>query len=312
MALSVPKAMSGTIAERPGGFETLKWRTDLAVPELDYGEILIKNEYIGVNYIDIYFRSGIYSTGSPFPILLGREGAGVVAAVHPSVRGFAVGDRGISTEQAAASLLQGLTAWTFIREVARITREVPAGQGPWVLVHAAAGGTGLLLVQLLAALGAKVIGTASTPAKTKLASDNGAQWVINSSTEDVVAKVKEITEGHGADVIFDGVGAATLKADFELIANNGSLISFGNASGPPDLQNLPRTTKRVKISRPTLMTYIGTKAARVKYVQEMFDFIKDGKLKIAIHDVYPLKEAGRAHADLESRKTTGKLLLKVD
>lgn len=232
-----------------GGIEVLEHR-DVPVPTLQEGQLLVRNDFAGVNFIDTYFRSGLYAAPS-FPMTLGREAAGEVVAAHPSVPGasFPPGTRvvymgavegtysqysavaaanaiaipdALSTEQAAAVYLQGLTAWTFVREAGMVR----AGQ--WTLVHAAAGGVGLLLVQMLRSVGAKVIGTASTEEKLELARKNGAEWTINSN-DDVVAKVKEITGGHGIDVIFDGVGKATFDADLEMIALKGNLISFGNA-----------------------------------------------------------------------------------
>lgn len=231
-----------------GGVEVLEY-TSIAVPKPGADQVLVRNDYAGINFIDTYFRTGLYKAPQ-FPLRMGREGAGeVVATGSGSVNGITVGQKvvymsaaagsyaeystvdakdviaipdGISTEQAAASYLQGLTAWTFIREAG----EVKPGQ--WVLVHAAAGGVGTLLVQMLRAVGAKVIGTASTEDKRATARENGAEWTVDSHG-DVAAKVKEITGGHGVDVIFDGVGKVTFDADLEMIALKGHLISYGNA-----------------------------------------------------------------------------------
>lgn len=242
----VPPKMKAVQINKNGGMEVLEFN-DVAVPKAGEGQILVKNQIAGLNYIDTYFRSGLYKAPQ-FPLTLGREAAGTVVDVHSSVKGFENGTRvvfmgtvgayaeysvvnasdavkipdEVPTDQAVAAYLQGLTAWTFIREAG----QVKAGQ--WVLVHAASGGVGTLLVQLLRIVGAKVIGTASSEEKLALAKKNGAEWVINSH-DDVVAKVKEITGGHGADVIFDGVGKATFDGDLEMIAAKGSLISFGNA-----------------------------------------------------------------------------------
>ena len=199
-----------------------------------------------------YFRTGLYK--APLPLVTGKEGAGIVLASNSP--DYKEGDRvgyvadhsyaeltavpaskavplpdGISTEQAAGSLLQGLTALTFVREAAGIKQELGISQGPWALVHAAAGGTGSLLVQILSVMGAKVIGTAGSPEKCEIARKSGAGWVIDNRKEDVAARVKEITSGHGVDVIFDGVGKATFDLDLEIIARKGSLIVFGNAVG---------------------------------------------------------------------------------
>lgn len=242
----VPPQMKAVQINKNGGTEVLEFN-DVAVPKVGEGQILVRNQIAGLNYIDTYFRSGLYKAPQ-FPLTLGREAAGTVVDAHSSVTGFENGTRvvfmgnvnayaqysvvnasdaivipdDIPTEQAVAAYLQGLTAWTFIREAG----QVKAGQ--WVLVHAASGGVGTLLVQLLRTVGAKIIGTASSDEKLALAKKNGAEWVINSH-DDVVAKVKEITGGHGADVIFDGVGKVTFDGDLEMIAPKGNLISFGNA-----------------------------------------------------------------------------------
>ncbi|KAF4999539.1 hypothetical protein FDECE_11490 [Fusarium decemcellulare] len=325
----VPPTMKAVQISKNGGTEVLEYK-DIPVPKVAEGQILVHNQFAGLNYIDTYFRSGLYKAPH-LPFTLGREAAGTVVDAHSSVSGFPHGARvvfmgnvgayaeysvvdastaiiipdGIESEKAVASYLQGLTAWTLIREAG----EVKAGQ--WVLVHAAAGGVGLLLVQMLRAVGAKTIGTASTEEKLALAKKNGAEWTINSH-DDVVAKVKEITGGHGADVIFDGVGKATFDADLELIAKKGTLVSFGNASGAVDPVNILRLTpKAVRLMRPTVNTYVDERSSLEKYTNELFDMIKSDKVNIAIHDVYPLKEVARAHQDIESRKTSGKLLIKI-
>ncbi|KAK3934251.1 hypothetical protein QBC46DRAFT_274175 [Diplogelasinospora grovesii] len=333
----IPKTMPGILIEENGGVEVLKWKTDIPVPQLKDGEILVKNEFIGVNYIDTYFRTGLYKAA--LPLITGKEAAGTVVA--SSAAGFKEGDRvaylgdhayaqftavpvarvvhvpdGIDMQQAAAALLQGLTALTFIREAANLKLKSSASSAgenaPWVLVHAAAGGTGSQFIQLLNSFHAKVIGTAGSAEKCKLAKDNGAGWVIDYSKEDVVSKVKEITGGHGCDVIFDGVGKATFDMDLEMIALKGTLISFGNASGPAGPVEILRLgAKNIKLMRPVLFNYILTKEEWEEYSSQLLDFIKTGKVNIKIHEVYPLQEVGRAHSDLEGRKTTGKLLLKL-
>ncbi|KAK4243583.1 hypothetical protein C7999DRAFT_36088 [Corynascus novoguineensis] len=336
----VPKTMSGILIEETGGVEVLKWKTDLPVPELKEGEVLVRNEFVGVNFIDTYFRTGLYK--SPLPLVTGKEAAGVVVATPASsslkegTRVAYVADHayaeftavpadrvapipdGLTTETAAAALLQGLTALTFVRETAELAPPYhPANQlgiskGPWVLVHAAAGGTGSLLAQILMIHGAKVIGTAGGKEKCEVARHNGAQWVIDSKSEDVVARVKEITGGKGVDVIFDGVGKATFESDMEMVARKGTVAVFGNASGPvPPVDILRLGAKNVKLMRPVLFAYIATTEERTAYTKELFDLLLTGKVRIKIHEVYPLKDVGRAHTDLEGRKTTGKLLLKV-
>ena len=248
----IPSNMKAVQIDKNGGTEVLEYR-DVAVPNLEDGQVLVRNEFCGVNYIDTYFRSGLYKSPG-FPMTLGREAAGQVVAVHSSVTsGVKVGDRvvfmggatgayaqyttvpagkivklpeALSSEKAAAVYLQGLTAWTFVREAGNVQK------GQWCLVHAAAGGVGLLLTQMLRSVGAKIIGTASTDEKLEIARKNGAEYTINSK-DDLVAKVKEITGGHGVDVIFDGIGKDTFDADLEMIAMKGNLISFGNSVKRP-------------------------------------------------------------------------------
>ncbi|KAI9152124.1 putative quinone oxidoreductase [Paramyrothecium foliicola] len=328
----VPKTMKAVQFSRTGGVEVLE-HNDIPVPSpVPEGHVLIRNRFAGVNYIDTYFRSGLYKAPS-LPLTLGREGSGEVVEVHSSVGGGALapGTRvvymsvgsyaeyvavpaekvlpvpdGVSLEDAAAAMLQGLTALTLIREAANVQ------PGQWTLVHAAAGGVGILLVQMLRALGAKVIGTASTEEKCALARKHGAEWTINSN-DDVVAKVNEITNGHGIDAILDGVGKATFEADLKMIALKGHLVSFGNASGAvPPVNLLDLSAKNVKLVRPTLFGYLADRADWEKYTTELFDLVASKKLEILIHKVYDLADSGSAHTDIESRKTTGKLLIKCD
>ncbi|KAK3192088.1 hypothetical protein K4F52_001715 [Lecanicillium sp. MT-2017a] len=325
----IPSTMKAVQINKNGGVDVLE-HVDIPVPKPAANHILIRNEYAGINYIDTYFRTGLYPAPK-FPLTLGREAAGeVISCGADASPSFAAGTKvvymdtgayaeyaaipaekviavpeGVSTETAAAAVLQGLTAWTLIRESANVQK------GQWTLVHAAAGGVGSLLVQLLRGVGAKVIATASTDEKLQLAKKYGADYTVNSG-DDVVAKVKEITSGHGVDAIFDGVGKDTFDADLEMIALKGNLISFGNASGAvPPVSILKLGPKNVRLMRPVLFGYVSTRDELEKYAAELFDFIRSGKLEIAIHEVYPLKEAGRAHTDIESRKTKGKLLLKL-
>lgn len=325
----VPPTMKAIQVAANGGPEVLT-PTSVPVPQPAEGEVLVKNSYAGINFIDTYFRTGLYK--APLPLIPGREAAGTVVATHPSVSGVSVGDsvvylsnntayaefavapsktvlkipQGMTEETAAASMLQGLTAWTFIREAGQVK------PGQWVFVHAAAGGTGGLLVQLLRIVGAKIIGTGSTKEKLEIAKNHGADYVINSREEDVPARVKEITGGHGVDVVFDGVGKATFDSDLEIAARKGTVIVFGNASGsvpPVEVQRL--APKNLRLMRPVLFGYIATREEVEEYSKEVFGFITEGKVKIGIHEVYPLNEVKRAHEDLESGKTKGKLLLKI-
>ncbi|KAL1837974.1 hypothetical protein VTJ49DRAFT_3163 [Mycothermus thermophilus] len=351
----IPKTMSGILVEETGGVEVLQWNTDLPVPTLNDGEVLVRNEDIGVNYIDTYFRTGLYP--KPLPFIPGREAAGVIIALHPSVTNttattptnrppLSVGTRvayitdqqgayaeltavsardivplppAISSDLAAAALLQGLTALTFIREAAGLKRPPKDDSNNtdgkdndnnkrWALVHAAAGGTGSLLSQLLTLHGVCVIGTAGSAEKRVQAEKwSGAHTVIDTSSEsDLVSRVGEITEGRGVDIIFDGVGKATFELDMQVIARKGTL------SGPvPPLDILRLVPKNIKLLRPGLTAYIETQEERDAYTQELFELLAEGTLKVNIHKLYPLKEVAQAHVDLEGRKTIGKLLLKV-
>jgi NADPH2:quinone reductase len=276
-----------------------------------------------------YFRTGLYP--SPKPEILGREAEGtIVSTAAGDTHGLQVGDRvvwmdtgayaeystcpaskavrappALAPGVAAAALLQGLTALTLIREAYGVQA------GDWTVVHAAAGGVGLLLCQLLRAVGARVVGTASSAAKIALALENGAEVVVDYSAEDWVARVKEITAGEGVAAVFDGVGAATFEGDLEALARKGTLVSFGNASGAVPPFSISRlAAKNIKVCRPTLFNYVYTREELESYSAELFKFIEDGKLNVRVHEVYPLEEVARAHTDLEGRKTTGKLLLK--
>ncbi|KAK4092870.1 hypothetical protein PCL_11541 [Purpureocillium lilacinum] len=324
----LPATMKAVQIAKNGGPEVLELN-DVPVPQPAPNQVLVRNRFSGVNFIDTYFRTGLYAAPA-FPLTLGREAAGEVVAagadVPPALRQpgtrvvymdqatyaqfsavpadkVVVIPDALTYERAAAAFLQGLTAWTFVREAG----EVKPGQ--WTLVHAAAGGVGLLLVQMLRSVGAKIIGTASSKEKCELARQNGAEWTVNSH-DDVVAKVKEITGGHGVDVIFDGVGKATFDADLEMIAMKGHLISFGNASGAvPPLSILKLGPKNVKLMRPVVNGYVAERADLERYSAELFDLITSGKVNVAIHKTYALKDVAQAHQDIESRKTTGKLLI---
>ncbi|KAF2838961.1 NAD(P)-binding protein [Patellaria atrata CBS 101060] len=330
MVSETPKKMFGVIIEKTGGTEVLQYKDDLPVPEPKKGEILIKNEVIGVNYIDTYFRTGLYQAPS-FPYTLGREGGGIIAALGggetydlqegqrvvymgsaayaeysavPSLHVFSIPD-GISTETACAGILQGLTALTLIRESHHVK------PGDWVLVHAAAGGVGLWLCQLLKAVGAHTVATASSDEKLELAKQFGAEVTVNYAKEDIVKTVNEVTNGKGVIAVFDGVGQDTFDISLECVARKGSLVSFGNASGAVPPVTIARLSpKVVKLSRPMLFGYLATREEAEHYASELWDFMLKDKLQVRIHDVYPLRDVARAHSDIEGRKTTGKLLLK--
>ncbi|PWZ03812.1 NAD(P)-binding protein [Testicularia cyperi] len=322
--------------QKQGGPEVVEV-IPIPAPQLAPGKVIVKNEYAGVNMIDTYHYGGLYKL--PTPIVIGQEASGTVAAVaddvSPSV--FKVGDKvvqygagsyseqqlvdaerlvklpqGIDTRTAAASFLQGLTAWTLVREAHAVK------SGDWVLVTAAAGGVGLLLCQMASSLGAKVIGVASTQAKCDLAKQHGAAHTLiysKDSMDQLVAQVKEITNGHGVDAIFDGVGKDTWEACFEMVARKGSIVTFGNASGPIEpFAPLRLAAKNIKVCRPTLFNYVSTLEERQQYSAELFEMITSGKVKINIHAEYPFTTDGmrKAFSDIKSRGTTGKLVVKID
>jgi NADPH:quinone reductase len=264
--------------------------------------------------------------------MLGRESSGTILSVGPGqTYGLQAGDRvvvmsqstyadytaaptlhchklpdAISTKDAAAALLQGLTALTLIRESYHVQK------GDWILVHAAAGGVGLWLLQLLRAVGAHVIGTCST-SKMELAKKNGAEIVVDYTMgyDGVVKAVKDATNGAGVAAVFDGVGKDTFETSMQCLARKGTMASFGNASGAvPPFPIAKLSAKNAKLLRPTLFNYLTTREEFETYTRELFDFMAKGEVDVRVHEVYPLKEVKRAHEDLEGRKTTGKLLLK--
>ncbi|KAG0220749.1 quinone oxidoreductase [Mortierella sp. GBAus27b] len=295
-------------------------------------QVLVKVAYAGVNFIDTYQRSGLYPQTLPF--ILGREGSGEIVEVGPQVQGgFKVGDRvafmgpgsyaeydavatttlaklpdPVSLEQGAAILLQGLTAWTLVRQAYKVEK------GDWVLVHAAAGGVGLLLCQMCKLLGANVIGTTSTEAKAKLAKENGADHVVDYSNgyDSLIEKVNELTGNKGVHVVFDGVGAATFDVSLKVVRRLGTVISFGNSSGAvPPVNILRLSEKNIRLMRTTLFQYLTTREEFEAHSSELLQLVADNKIQFAVHKVYPIQEVKHAHDDLEGRKTTGKLLLKL-
>ena len=276
-----------------------------------------------------YFRSGLYPVPS-WPYILGREAEGTVVksgggetygmkegdkvvwmaegayaeyTAAPAAKAFKL-PKEVEPKIGAAALLQGLTALTLIREAHHVKK------GDWVLVHAAAGGTGLWLCQLLKAVGANIIGTASTQEKIDLATKAGATNMINYSHEDVKSKVMELTNNAGCVAVFDGVGKTTFDLSLECVARKGSMVSFGNASGAvPPLAIARLSAKNARLMRPTLFNYISTREEFEKYTNELFDFVLKEKMDVKIHETYPLSEAKRAQEDLQGRVSTGKLLL---
>ncbi|EPS32591.1 hypothetical protein PDE_07551 [Penicillium oxalicum 114-2] len=329
--MSIPSTMKAVVIEQTGGPEVLQFKTDHPVPTPKEGQLLVHNNISGVNYIDTYFRTGLYP--SPKPEVLGREGAGVVAAVGPNTSGFQVGDRvawlgtsgyaeytavpadktvkipdGISEEDLVASFLSGLTVLTLAKET------YPVQKGDWVLLHAAAGGAGFLMTQVLKSMGAKVIGTAGGAEKCALVKSLGADLVIDYRSDegkDWVKLVKEATGGRGVDVVYDSVGKDTWEGSLEVVKRKGTVVWFGNASGPvPPLPLQKIAPKCVKVARPMLFGYIETREEFEFYTNELFSLLKSGQLKTKIHKIYPMEDIVQVHQDLEARKTMGKSLLK--
>ncbi|WP_016701326.1 quinone oxidoreductase family protein [Actinoalloteichus spitiensis] len=311
-----------------GGPEVLT-PVELADPEPAPGEVLVEVGAAGVNFIDTYQRSGVYRMEVPF--VPGLEGTGRVTAVGSGVTRFSAGDRvawaqtsasyaervavpadgavlvpeGVSDEQAAAMPLQGMTAHYLVAS----TR--PVGHGDTVLVHAAAGGVGLLLVQLAKARGARVLGTVSTDEKEHLARTAGADEIIRYTEADVAEEVRRLTGGAGVDVVYDGVGRDTFDASLASLRPRGMLVLFGGSSGqvPPfDLQRL-NAGGSLFVTRPTLAHHIADRAELEWRARELFDLIASGRLDLRIGGRYPLQDARQAHEDLEARRTSGKLLL---
>lgn len=321
--------MKAVQVQAPGGPEKLQL-LDVPVPRPGTGEILVKIAFAGVNYIDTYYRTGLYK--SELPIAIGMEAAGVVESAGPDVRGFAAGQRvaycmargsyaeyavvpasqlvkipeGLGLDIAAAALLQGMTA----HYLTHSTFSLKAGDT--ALVHAAAGGAGLLVVQMARMLGAHVIGTVSTEAKAAIARQAGANEVILYNTQDFAAEARRLTGGRGVDVVYDSVGAATFLKSLDSLRPRGMLVSFGNASGPaPAVEPLLLSQKgSLFLTRPTLFHYAATPEELQWRAGEVLNWIAAGRLKINIHRTYDLAEAPQAHIDLESRATSGKLLLK--
>lgn len=311
-----------------GGPEVLKVEeVELSPP--GPGEVRIKQAAVGLNFIDVYFRTGLYKTELPF--IPGKEGAGTVTALGDGVSDFAVGDRvayaagegayaaernidtahlvkvpdGISLETAAAMMLKGMTAQYLLLQ----TFEVKPGMT--ILFHAAAGGVGLIAGQWAKALGATVIGTAGSKEKIELALAHGYDHVIDYTKEDFVARVLELTGGKKCDVVYDSVGKDTFPKSLDCLKMRGMFVSFGNSSGPVDAFNLGLLAQKGSLyaTRPTLFQYIATRPELDACANSLFDVVRSNKVRININQTYPLAEAGRAHTDLETRKTSGATLL---
>jgi len=320
--------MKAIQVKRTGGPEVLEL-AELAVPEAKGNEAVVKLTAAGVNFIDVYYREGRYKAVLPF--VPGQEGAGQISSVGPDVKQLKVGDRvaytaimgsyaeyavvpedrlvkipqGVSYQQAAGAMLQGMTAHYLSQDT------YPLKKGETALVHAAAGGVGLLLVQMAKNIGARVIGTVSTEEKAKLARDAGADDIILYTQSDFEIETRKLTDGHGVDVVYDSVGKTTFEKGLNVLRPCGYMVLFGGSSGavPPfDLIQLSQKGS-LYVTRPTLAHYIATREDLERRSGDVFGMIAAGKLKLRIDHTYPLKDAAQAHRDLESRKTTGKLLL---
>ncbi|MBD9646979.1 quinone oxidoreductase [Ensifer sp. ENS09] len=311
-----------------GGPEVLKLEGVTLSPP-GPGEVQIRQVAVGLNFIDVYFRTGLYKSALPF--VPGKEGAGIVTAVGDGVSLFSVGDRvayasaagayasernvdaaqlvkvpdGISLETAAAMMLKGMTAQYLLNQTYQV------GPGTTILFHAAAGGVGLIAGQWAKALGATVIGTAGSQDKIDLALAHGYDHVINYRTDNFVARVKELTDGRGVDVVYDSVGRDTYPASLDCIKPRGLWVSFGNSSGPVDAFSIGILAQKGSLfaTRPTLFGYVATRPALEACANSLFDIVQSNKVRININQTYPLADAGRAHTDLETRKTSGTTLL---
>mgnify|MGYP001791901645 CR=1 FL=1 len=313
-----------------GGPEVMRWE-HVDVGEPGPGEARIRHTAIGLNFIDTYFRSGLYPAPSGTPFSPGNEGAGIVQSVGEGVTHLNPGDRvayagpigsyaheriiaadslvvvpeGIDDKTAAGMMLKGMTAQYLLRQTYQV------GPGTTLLFHAAAGGVGLIAGQWAAHLGATVIGTAGSPEKIELAKAHGYQHMINYRSEDFVERVKEITDGNGCDVVYDSVGNDTYPGSLDCLKPRGLWASFGQSSGPITDFNLALLAQKGSLfaPRPTLYTYIATRAALEKTAAELFDVVQKGIVKIGVNQEYRLADAVQAHQDLEGRKTTGTTVL---
>ena len=320
--------MKAIQVSQAGGPEVLTL-VDVATPELKPNEALVQIKAAGVNFIDVYFREGRYP--APLPFVNGQEAAGVIVEVGADVTNVKPGERvayvgrlgsyaelasvpaaqlvkipdELDFDQAAAAMLQGMTAHYLSRG------SYPVKRGDTVLIHAAAGGVGLLLVQLAKHLRARVIATAGTDAKAQLAREAGADEVIVYTQQDFEAETRRLTDGQGVHAVFDGVGKDTFAKDLKVLRPRGYLVLFGGASGAVPPFDLMELTKHgsLFVTRPTLKDYTATREELEERANEVLRMIVRGDLKLRIHKKYPLAEAQQAHRDLEGRKTTGKLLL---
>ncbi|MEJ2098354.1 MAG: quinone oxidoreductase [Desulfobacterales bacterium] len=313
-----------------GGPEVMRWE-DYNPGQPAAGEALVRHEAVGLNFIDVYHRDGTYPLPS-FPAILGMEGAGIVEAVGKDVKEVTVGERvayaglppgayaeirlipahrlvklpdEISTKQGAAMMLQGMTARYLLRGCYKVK------SGDRILIHAAAGGVGLIACQWASHLGATVIGTVGSEEKAELARAHGCHHTVLYNQEDFAERTREITGGKGVDVVYDSVGQATFMKSLDCLRPMGVLVSFGQSSGlvPPFNLGLLGAKGSLFVTRPSLMTYTAQRKDLLEHARDLFEVVKSGAVNIEIQQSYPLSEAGRAHQDLEARKTTGSTIL---
>lgn len=320
------------VVRETGGPEVLNYETiDLADPK--EGEALVRHAAIGVNFIDVYFRSGLYPSPTGMPFIPGNEGAGIVEAVGPGVSHVKAGDRvayvgpigsyaesrivpadrlvelpdDISDKTAAAMMLKGITAQFLL------CRTFKVAEGHTILFHAASGGVGLIACQWAKALGATIIGTVGSAEKAELAKAHGAHHTINYRTEDFVARVQEITGGKGVDVVYDSIGQDTYPGSLDSLKPLGMWVSFGQASGPIANFNLADLALKGSLfaTRPTIFNYIAERSDLEQSANDLFNVVSSGRVKIPVHQEYALADARDAHEALESRRTTGASILTV-
>jgi len=313
-----------------GGPEVMRWE-DVDPGKPEPGEALVRHEAVGLNFIDVYHRTGLYPLPA-LPATPGMEGSGIVEAIGEGVTEVAVGDRvayagippgayaetrripahrlvqlpeSISFQQGAAMMLQGMTARYLLRGCYDVKK------GDTILIHAAAGGVGSIVCQWAKHLGATVIGTVGSPAKAELARAHGCEHPILYNDEDFTARTKEITGGNGVDVVYDSVGQATFMQSLDCLRPMGMMVSFGQASGsvpPLDLGELAARGS-LFLTRPSLMAYTAAREDLLNHAGDLFEVVQSGAVKIKVNQTYPLAEAARAHRDLEARKTTGSTIL---
>lgn len=312
-----------------GGPEQMRWE-EVEVGRPGPGEVLVRNTAVGLNYIDVYFRTGLYPAPT-LPLTLGMEGAGVVEAVGPRVKEFKKGDRvvyahpigsyaemclrpadrlvkipsGIDDRTAAAMMLKGLTAQYLLRRTYRVKK------GDTILVHAAAGGVGQILCQWARHLGATVIGTVGSEEKVALAKKAGCKHVIVLSQERFPERVRALTKGAGVPVVYDGIGKDTFMDSLDCLRPLGLMVTYGNASGPVPPFNPAILAQKgsLFLTRPTTQTYFAKREDLLKGARELFAVVKSRKVRIPVNQTYPLREAAQAHRDLEARRTTGSTVL---